>query len=522
MERRDEVFALTKVVFRFVRRPQRARDGIALVALIGLARRIISTPLAGKDLAMTKPSTRSRPHLLVFGYRRSGLLITTAAVIVALLLGACSGSSTASKSTKVSPQHPVTLYIVDGDAGANPLLGAYAALNKRFEAIHPGVKIKFQVEQLSALLATLKLRLSGSSGVPDATQVSQGYANGGMGQLVADGLLKNLSSIAAADDWSARQSASLLALDGRFSNDGKTMGSGPLWGISATSAYIGMLENTAIAKKLGISSPPTTLGQLEQDMAIAKAHGVVAMAMGTNDGYMPAWILYELVMAYTSPQILSTITSGVSNTLPTAAMTTAAGTLQKWQNHGYFTPGDAGYSSTDAFNKFVAGQALFVVTGSWSVPVPGPRSSTAKFRMLLFPMQRANTLAAVAAGDEAWAIPSHSPHPRLAAEYINYITSPAANSAWIAAGQVPASLSANELHAAAGAHLSPASYDALAHWVGLLNHGYFQPYMDWSTPTFLTTIIQSDQSLLAGKITPSGFTTALQADYGPFVKQLHG
>ena len=152
----------------------------------------------------------------------------------------------------------------------------------------------------------------------------------------------------------------------------------------------------------------------------------------------------------------------------------------------------------------------------------GPPSKTSKFKMILFPLGHPDVLGAVASGDLPWSIPTHSPHPQLAAEYINYITSPAANSAWIAAGQVPASLSGNETQVATQAHLQGASLDALTGWIALLKHGYFEPYIDWATPTFLTTEVQSVQSLLGGKISPSGYTSALQADYGPFVKQRHG
>ena len=185
-------------------------------------------------------------------------------------------------------------------------------------------------------------------------------------------------------------------------------------------------------------------------------------------------------------------------------------------------PGESGYQNTDAFNKFVAGNGLFVVSGSWSVPIPGPPSKTSKFKMILFPLGHPDVLGAVASGDLPWSIPTHSPHPQLAAEYINYITSPAANSAWIAAGQVPASLSGNETQVATQAHLQGASLDALTGWIALLKHGYFEPYIDWATPTFLTTEVQSVQSLLGGEFSPSGYTSALQADYGPFVKQRHG
>lgn len=448
-----------------------------------------------------------------------------AAIGSVLVLAACGGSSSSSASSasnaaSVSAQHPVTLVVQDGDGGETGLLNAYAALNKQFEAMHPGVHIKFVVKSFQDLTTTLKLQLSGSSGVPDVTQDNEGYQS--LGALVTDGLVQNLSGIAAKDDWSARQPASLLALDGAFSSDGKTMGSGSLWGISSTGTWVGLFENTAIAKKLGITTLPATLTQLEQDMAAAKAHGILPFQLGTNDqGVEAAWLMYELVMDYTTPQELSTITDGVSDTLP-SAISTAAKTIQEWQNDGYFTSGSAAYTSTDVFNKFVTGQGLFVLSGSWAVPLPGTPATTAKYRLFPVPLARSGEIAAVASGDLPWSIPTHSPHPQLAAEYIDYITSPAANSVWINAGQVPASLSSNELQEATAAHLNASSYDAVADWVALLKKGYPEPYIDWSTPTFLTTIGQGLQSVIGGKMTATAFQASLQSDYGPYTKQRHG
>ena len=174
---------------------------------------------------MRKPSLRrNRRHFPLCDTRQSGALVVAVA-LVAVLVAACGSSSTkSSAAAQVSAEHPVTLVVLNGDGGETGLLAAYAALNKKFEAAHPGVTIKFEVKSFNDLLSTLKLQLSGSSGVPDVTQSNQGYSS--LGALVTDGLVKNLDSIASTDDWSARQPASLLALDGKFSNDGKRIGFG--------------------------------------------------------------------------------------------------------------------------------------------------------------------------------------------------------------------------------------------------------------------------------------------------------
>ena len=102
------------------------------------------------------------------------------------------------------------------------------------------------------------------------------------------------------------------------------------------------------------------------------------------------------------------------------------------------------------------------------------------------------------------------------------LVSPAADAAWIANGQVPASLAPGELKEVAKAHLSPASAQATQGWLDLVQKGTVVPYMDWATPTFLTTIGSAAESLVAGKVSPASFMSKLQADYGPFTTQRRG
>ncbi len=119
---------------------------------------------------MTSPAPRRHrgPHLASLTSRRAAALVTGLAT-VALASSACS-SSGSSSTTSASAAHPVTLVVQSGDGGSTGLLAAYAKLNSQFEAAHPGVKIKFVVKTFNDLLSTLKLQLSGSSGVPDVTQ----------------------------------------------------------------------------------------------------------------------------------------------------------------------------------------------------------------------------------------------------------------------------------------------------------------------------------------------------------------
>jgi raffinose/stachyose/melibiose transport system substrate-binding protein len=459
---------------------------------------------------MTNPMQPPDRHFMCRA--RFGALAATTTVIA--LLASASVASAETRHTAGSSTH-VVLTVQSADAGNTGLLAAYAALDKKFEAAHPGVTVKFTTESFQQQTATLKLQLSGNS-VPDVTQDNQGYNS--LGELVTDGLVKNLDSLASTDDWSARQPTDLLALDGQWSSNGKTMGSGPIWGISATATWIGLYENTAVAKSMGITTAPTTFAQLEKDLSIGAAHHVIPLQFGSNDQGECSWLLGEMLMAVTTPKTLVNVVDGTSKTLPSAFVTVGK-VLAQWQAGGYLTPNSGAYSSNQVYNNFLAGKGLFVLSGTWNEPLPGTPASTAKFTLIPFPLGNATQVGAVASGDFPWSIPTKSAQPKLAAEYINYITSPAANATWIANGQVPASTSSSEMGDVSASHYTGTSAQAVTGWLKLLDKGTLAPYMDWATPTFLATIGSATQSLIAGKFTPKAFASALQADYGPFAVQ---
>ena len=408
----------------------------------------------------------------------------------------------------------ITLVVQNGDGGEPGLLAGYRALNKVFEEQHPGVTIDFVTKNLADLVTTDKLQLSGNT-VPDVTEINQGYGAGDMGPLVADHLLLNLDGYAKKYNWTSRQSPRLLALDGRFSSNGTTFGSGPLYGIAATGAWVGLWVNTRLAHSLGIGSPPTTMAALNHDLAVAKAHGDIPMQYNAADC---SWYFGSLLMPLDPQLILDSVFETPGTTFENQQTHTAAETILTWGTRGYFPPGWTANRVTDNFNQFLGGHTLFAVDGSWNVPLPST-APTADFAMVPFPSVGGPAAPdAIATGDAAWSIPAHSKHQALAAEYINFLTSVSSATTWISTGSVPATLPANLSAAISASHLTGVSKDALVGWQQILSKGTPVNYPDWATPTFIVTLGNEVTELGAGKITPSAFDAALQADYGAYVK----
>ncbi|MFM1964747.1 MAG: hypothetical protein RL134_472, partial [Actinomycetota bacterium] len=359
------------------------------------------------------------------------------------------------------------------------------------------------------------LQLSGDD-VPDVTQVNQGY--GSLGQLVGSGLVAPLDDVAQANDWEGRQGAALVALDGRFSPDGKTMGSGELYGMSATGAWVGLYMNMDIASELGITAPPTSLEEMEAMLAKAKEGGQTGLMFGATDGGEQIWLMANLLMAYTSPQTVSDVINGTSEQLP-PEMLQAAETMKKWAEAGYLTEGWAALDSTEVLGMFADGEGLFALNGSWNVFQSDTPES---FRLVPFPLGDAATIAAIATGDLPWSVPTNAKNPDLAKEYINFITSPEASEIWIKQGQVPATVSGNETALVEANGLKGVSADAVLSWVNVMQNGTPVGFPDWATPTWYDTIAQSSTALMAGEITPQEFVDALQADYGAFTAERTG
>lgn len=424
---------------------------------------------------------------------------------------ACGGSGSGGGAAGPTSGH-ITLVVQAIGGGGR--VTTDMALDKAFEAQHPGVTIKLVTKSFTDLVSTAKLQLSGAN-PPDVSQVNQGYGAGDMGPLIADGLLLNLDSYAKKYNWAGRQSSDLLALDGRFSPDGKRFGSGPLYGISATGAWLGLFVNTRVARSLGIASPPATLAALEHDLAIAKAHGVVPLQF---DAYESSWLLASLLLP-DSPQLVGDVVGAKpGSTLQSAQFQHVAETIGTWGNKGYFPAGWPANRSSGVFGDFLRGQSLFTVDGSWELPLPS-NVRAADFTMVPFPSRGGPAApSAVATGDSAWSIPAKSKHQALAAEYIDFITSAKSATTLVSTGSVPATLPGNLNATISASHLSGPSKDAMLGWQQILAKGTPVPYIDWATPTFLTTIQAQVAELGSGKITPPAFTAALQADYGPFVK----
>jgi raffinose/stachyose/melibiose transport system substrate-binding protein len=401
--------------------------------------------------------------------------------------------------------------------GGTPYEVEYDAMMKAFEKAYPNVKVIFKDQTFTQETKTGVLELSGSN-VPAVFQANEGWDS--LGLLVKDGLLVPLDGYAAKYHWAKYQSAPLMSVDGR--QTATVMGQGPLYGMATEGEWVGVYYNKALLKKIG-RPVPQTLTAFEQDMKIAKAAGITPMALAT--GGSPCglneywWFLTWLSETPTSAlaPIRDVIDAAGHYSWSTPGSVKAAATVLSWTKAGYFNSDYAGLTYPGGpVSLFTSGKTLFYLDGNWDVPsiVKGMGNNVG-----LFPFPAAvpgRAPQALAIGGTPWVIPARGPDHALAAEFINFIVSPAvARLILKQGGQLPATTFPGELQF--GKSLGAVLDDQVDFYYKEVLAGTAEmPDPDWATPDMFGDIDSGMQSLMAGRTSPQEYVGGLQSDETSF------
>ena len=382
-------------------------------------------------------------------------------------------------------------------------------LNAEFEAAHPGVKIQREVKVLADLQTTVKLALANADG-PDVAQVNQGRND--MGALVEAGLLLPLNPYLEKYNWSSVFSTSVASRNS-FTEDGKTFGTGNLYGVSPTAEVVGVFYNKDIFKKNGWDVP-TTFEDFEALLAKIKAEGITPISFGSLDGWNAIHEYSAIQHLLVSLDYINNLTYGVNNvSFDIPENRQAAQILQDWAKAGYFTEGFPGIGYDDCNNLFKAGNGAMTITGSWLAPELMVGTDQ-EFGFFLLPPFAGKTGLAIGGVGIPFAIRKTTEKQDLAAEYLNWMISPRAAELWAEAGMLPAmalpedsKVDTNNLFG-----------DTLNAWNAINKENAVGHYIDWATPTFYDTLVAELQKLLGGISTPANFTEAVEVDYSAYLQ----
>jgi raffinose/stachyose/melibiose transport system substrate-binding protein len=439
-------------------------------------------------------------------FKRPGIgsLMAAGVLVAASALAAC-GSSGSSASASKS-------LVVWAISSQGP--GYQAALNhdvKVFEAQHH-VKVTVDWKSFNDLYTAVKLALSGP-GSPDIVQLPQGWP---MVELVKAHLLVNLNSYEKKYDWGSRFSKAELA-DASATANGKFFGTGNLYGVSDTVAFLGWYYNKQKLAGLGLQVP-TTFSQFEHDLAVAKQHGQVPVQFGDSDQWPALHTFYTVLPQFVSQAKISNFTLGASGAQPinSSGAVQAASSLASWAKQGYLEPGFLGVSSDQAIAAFLKGQGVFFAPGgSWfsSEVIAAHEQNSIGF--FLLPGQSAGGApVTTGSGNNPFGVSTKTSNAPLAAEFLNAITDQQAEQEVVTVGaQIPA-------------ELYPFKYPTSGVFGSILSayqkikaNGQV-PWLDWASNSMYTQLSQNFQSLLGGKMSASAVLSAAQANQASYIQSL--
>jgi raffinose/stachyose/melibiose transport system substrate-binding protein len=432
----------------------------------------------------------------------SGFAVTGAAALAgcsALTPGAQSttAASAAPASTAVPTDKPITLTVADADDTTMT-----PGLLEAFREKYPNITFQRQYTGWDDYLKSINLTMSAST-APDIAQFTPGMQN-----LIPGGLLLDVSAYGAAYGWAD----DFPGLDQiTFAPDGKTVGTGKLYGVPGGLSFEGVYYNKAKAAELGLTVPVRTVEELEAQFAKAKAAGELPLVAGNLDGGLNH-PFNELLSVFLPPERREAWAfghQGATIVLPEAKQ--AAETLKRWVEQGYVSRDINGIGDNDATAAFAKGEGVFRISGNWAAAavLKGLGDDAGYFSM---PQATADSKIRTTGAGVYYCVSSKSANAAAACAFLEFTGSAEAAPIIAEAGFM-----------APRADAMPAKTGLL----GALQQGWqetvrdrgLQPFIqNASTPTMGDTLTTQLQLLAGGKATVDAFLAGLQADFDAYHK----
>jgi len=417
------------------------------------------------------------------------------AVAAALGLAACSSSTSSSNSgtlgKKTNGKVTLTWW---NNATANPLRGVYLSAIKSFEATHPGVTITDVPIQNEQFTTKMPLALQSN----DPPSIFQQWGGGQEATQIKSGKLTNLTSLAS----------NLISQLGPAAAGWQV--NGQQYGLPYDLHMVGFWYRKDLFTKAGITSTPTTLPQLNADVAKLKAAHIAPIAVGSKDRWPDAFYWDYFAVRECSVATLKTAVKAISANYP--CFTKAGNDLktfmatQPFQTGFLGTPAQVGAGSSAGL--VANGKAAMELQGDWD---PGVISSLTKNKTVLndigwFPFPSvpgaAGSADALLGGGDGFSCTTTAPEPACV-DFLTYLDSPTVQKTLVSAANV--GLPANP--AAASALSLPAEKTILT----FSQHAsYVQNYFDIAYPTNVGQALDNAvANYFAGQGTPDGIVTAI-------------
>jgi raffinose/stachyose/melibiose transport system substrate-binding protein len=401
--------------------------------------------------------------------RMRGALALVAGAI-ALTAAACGssnngGSSGGGASSSKQSSGPVTLTWWHNGT-ADPLKGVWSSVARSYHQAHPNVSIKVQPIQNEQFTTKVPVALQSSN----PPEIYQQWGGGQEATQIRSGKVMDLTQLTST--WIKQIGGAAAG----WQVDGKQ------YGVPFSLHIVGFWYRKDLFKKAGIAAPPTTLDELNADVAKLKKANIAPIAIGSKDRWPDAFWWEYFALRECPTDVLKQSMKDQSLTDPCftkAGDDTKAFMATKPFQSGFLgTPAQQGAGSSAGM--VANGKAAMELQGDWDPPTMAPltkdKNLNAKLGWFPFPTVpggKGDPTTTLGGGDGFSCTTKASP---ACADFLKYIDSPPVQKQLVSSGA--ASLPVNP--AAASAISIPAVKDVLAY---SQKASYIQTYFDIALPT---------------------------------------
>ena len=441
----------------------------------------------------------SRPRAR-FG--RGPVAVVAIAATATLALAGCAPGGSAPIENDVTVSTELTsedVVLTIADETGFPLTDELAA---EFTKQYPNITFNVTRDTFANLTANAP-KLLASDTPPDLIRLPT------IGDTVKDGLIANLDPWFDAygwDSWSEAQLAPLRV------NDENIRGSGSLYQLGLGYSITGIYMNTKLAAQLGIDGPPSTLAELEEDFATAKAGGVLPMMEGDKDGVVN-FVVQAAMNQYADPkEMMDWILNEPGATYETPGNIKGAELIKKWADAGYF-PSDINSIDYATFvSRFQTGEGLFTFNGNWAAADTQAKMGDDVDFFLVPPVEEGGKHVAMGAAN-SFSVAAGSKHLNEIVFFLNWIhtNDKARQIVTDVTGASPGGDPAQALPEVAPGSLIEDAL-AMSALVGADN-GQVDFMANATAGIYAGAIIPESQLLVTGQISGKDFVTAVQKFY---------
>jgi raffinose/stachyose/melibiose transport system substrate-binding protein len=422
---------------------------------------------------------------------RGHLRWAAAALACSCAVVATSATSTATAATKTTLKF-WTLEFQGGNQGMQKLIAD-------FEAKYPNVSVQYTYLPDNSYKVKLLPALQ-TSAAPDVFEAFNGASFAGL--YVKDHAVVPLNKYYSQYNWRSRWSASTI---GTVFSQGSQV-----YGVPNVAAPLALFYSKTIFKKENLAIP-TTLSQLESTMATLKTDGYIPLVIGGLYSWNTLYVTDNLIQNSCGPTTTLALQE-LKTSWTQSCVTQAFTTLGQWVKDGYFPPGFLGLNpnSGESNGIFFGGKGAMLFAGGWIPPTMAQEHlNESNFGVFAFP----NSTGTLYFGGDQVMISSASKVPAVAAQFINFLTSPAEQGKYQGQLNSPYSLVNGVTISASNGPFGPVMRNMLTGAKGAFTT------TDTTAPTAVYEEVYNAQDLVCeGKLTGAQAGTQIQAAVEKYLK----